>query len=413
MRVVVVASADLDPSDGSWLDGADQVIAADGGAASLDRIGRRPDRLIGDLDSVEPSLAARLADAGVRVERHPPDKDASDTELAVEAALEAGATEVVLLGAFGGSRIDHELANLLLLADAALAGRDIRAVRGGSVVRAVHGGGRAELRGAVGDIVTLLPIGSDATGVTTDGLRWPLDVGHAPARAVTRPLERGRGQSRIGFDRARHAPRHRDSPRGEVMTTPTTRQGGWRIVDIVVAAAVAVAFGVVFLAWNGLAAATLPLFAFLPPAQAIMNGLWLLPAVLVGLIVRRPGAAFFGGLVSAAVSVLLGSPYGADALVSGAIQGAGAELGFAIGLYRGWTLPFAILAGALSGLFATVHDVLVYYPDADAAVWAVYGVASVVSGALVAGVGAWLLLRALVGTGVLRDFAAGREQREV
>jgi len=196
-------------------------------------------------------------------------------------------------------------------------------------------------------------------------------------------------------------------------TTPTTRQGGWRIVDIVVAAAVAVAFGVVFLAWNGLAAATLPLFAFLPPAQAIMNGLWLLPAVLVGLIVRRPGAAFFGGLVSAAVSVLLGSPYGADALVSGAIQGAGAELGFAIGLYRGWTLPFAILAGALSGLFATLHDVLVYYPDADAVVWGVYGVASIVSGALVAGVGAWLLLRALVGTGVLRDFAAGREQREV
>ena len=85
------------------------------------------------------------------------------------------------------------------------------------------------------------------------------------------------------------------------MTTSPTRQGGWRIVDIVVASAVAVAFGVVFLAWNGLAAATLPLFAFLPPAQAILNGLWLLPAVLVGLIVRRPGAAFFGGLVSAAV----------------------------------------------------------------------------------------------------------------
>jgi len=80
----------------------------------------------------------------------------------------------VLLGAFGGSRIDHELANLLLLADAALAGRDIRAVRGGSVVRALHDGGRAELRGSVGDIVTLLPVGSDATGVTTDGLRWPL-----------------------------------------------------------------------------------------------------------------------------------------------------------------------------------------------------------------------------------------------
>jgi thiamine pyrophosphokinase len=188
MRVVVVASADLDPSDGSWLDGADQVIAADGGAGSLDRIGRRPDRLIGDLDSIEPPLAGRLAAAGVRVDRHPPDKDASDTELAVEAALAAGATEVVLLGAFGGSRIDHELANLLLLADPALAGRDIRAVRGGSVVRALHGGSRVDLRGAVGDVVTLLPVGSDATGVTTDGLRWPL-------ASATLRLGRSRGLS--------------------------------------------------------------------------------------------------------------------------------------------------------------------------------------------------------------------------
>jgi energy-coupling factor transport system substrate-specific component len=193
----------------------------------------------------------------------------------------------------------------------------------------------------------------------------------------------------------------------------TTITAGWRIVDIVVAAVVAVAFGAAFLAWNALAVATVPAFAFLPPAQAILNGLWLLPAVLVGLIVRRPGAALFGGFVSAVVSVLLGSVYGADALISGAIQGAGAELGFALGLYRRWTLPVAALAGAISGLFATVHDVIVYYPDADAGVWAVYAVASVASGALVAGVGAWLLLRALVATGVLRDFAAGRDQPEV
>lgn len=196
-------------------------------------------------------------------------------------------------------------------------------------------------------------------------------------------------------------------------TTATSRQGGWRIVDIVVAAAVAVAFGAVFLAWNTAYAATAPAFAFLPPIQGIMYGIWLLPAVLIGLIVRRPGAALFGGLVSAAVSVLLGSPYGVDALVSGAIQGAGAELGFAIALYRRWTLPVAILAGALAGLFAVIHDVIVYFPDTGVEFWAVFAAATIASGAIVAGLGAWLLLRALVGTGVLRDFAAGRDQREV
>lgn len=195
--------------------------------------------------------------------------------------------------------------------------------------------------------------------------------------------------------------------------TTISNDNRWRVVDIVVAAVIAVAFGIVFLAWNALYAATGPVFVALPPAQAIMYGVWLLPGVLVALIVRRPGAAIFGGLVSAAVSVLLGSPYGADALISGAIQGAGAELGFALGLYRRWNLPFAMLAGALAGLFAAVHDVVVYYPDADATIWVVYGAATVVSGVIVAGIGSWLLLRALVATGVLRDFAVGREQRQV
>jgi energy-coupling factor transport system permease protein len=197
------------------------------------------------------------------------------------------------------------------------------------------------------------------------------------------------------------------------VTTTTSSPGGWRVVDIVVAAVIAVAFGVVFLAWNALYAAADPLFAFLPPAQAIMYGVWLLPGVLVGLIVRRPGAAFFGGLVSAAVSVLLGSPYGADALVSGALQGGGAELGFALGLYRRWTLPFAVLAGLIAAVFAAIHDILIYYPRAGLDFQLVYAGATMLSGALLAGVGAWLLLRALVGTGVLRDFAAGRDQREV
>ena len=173
MRFTVVASGDLADGDEAWLDGA-TVIAADAGAASLDRLGRSPDRLVGDLDSIPDELLARLASAGVAIDRHPADKDASDTELALEAAIAAGASEIVILGAIGGSRLDHELANVLLLADPALGDRDVRVVHGPTTVRVLRDGGRLSLEGATGDLVTLLPVTGDATGVRIDGVRWPL-----------------------------------------------------------------------------------------------------------------------------------------------------------------------------------------------------------------------------------------------
>jgi thiamine pyrophosphokinase len=174
MRVVVVASGDIDPGDEEWLDGAGLVFAADGGGMSLDRLGRRPDRLVGDLDSISDDLVQRLEASGVPVDHHPADKEASDTELAIAAALEAGATQVILLGGLGGERVDHALANLLILADPGLRGRDVRLVHGATTVRVVHGGEQMTLVGTPGDLVTLLAIGIDATGVTTAGLRWAL-----------------------------------------------------------------------------------------------------------------------------------------------------------------------------------------------------------------------------------------------
>ncbi len=190
MRVVIVASGELAPADARWLDGADLVVAADGGANALDGVGRRPDLLVGDLDSADPALVERLAADGVRVERHPADKDASDTELAMSAALNAGATEVILLGALGGARIDHELANLLLLADDALAGCTVRAIRDTTTIRVLRGGERLAIEGEPGHMVTLLPLAGDAAGVTTDGLRWAL-------RDATLRMGRTRGLSNV------------------------------------------------------------------------------------------------------------------------------------------------------------------------------------------------------------------------
>lgn len=176
MRAVVVAGGEADPGDVAYLDGADLVVAADGGAEWLERSGRRPDLLVGDLDSVDASLVERLRGAGVPVEIHPTDKDATDAELAVARAAAAGATQIVLLGALAGRRLDHELANLLLLAGPAAehGGRDLRLVRGSTVVRAVHAPGRIVLEGRRGTTVSLLPVGGDTEGVRTDGLHYPL-----------------------------------------------------------------------------------------------------------------------------------------------------------------------------------------------------------------------------------------------
>jgi thiamine pyrophosphokinase len=190
MRIVVVASGAFAPEDEAWLDGADLVIAADGGADVLDRLGRRPDRLVGDLDSADPALVGRHATDGTRVDRHPADKDASDTELAVHAAVAEGADRIDLLGATGGGRLDHALANLLMLADQELAGVGLRAIADETTVRAVRGGQELALDGDVGDLVSLLPIGGDAIGVTTTGLRWALN-------AATLRIGRSRGLSNV------------------------------------------------------------------------------------------------------------------------------------------------------------------------------------------------------------------------
>jgi thiamine pyrophosphokinase len=175
MKAVVVADGEPDPGDAIHLADADLVVAADGGARWLDAIGVMPGVLVGDLDSLDPQQVDRLERAGVRVERHPAAKDASDAELALHRAQESGAEEILMLGGLGGDRLDHEIANLLLLADPRMGNRDLRLIRGGTTVRVAHAGHGLRLSGRVGDLVSLLPIGGDAEGVRTEGLRFPLN----------------------------------------------------------------------------------------------------------------------------------------------------------------------------------------------------------------------------------------------
>jgi energy-coupling factor transport system substrate-specific component len=191
------------------------------------------------------------------------------------------------------------------------------------------------------------------------------------------------------------------------------RDSSWRTVDIVVAAAIAIAFGVVFWAWNAVWAAATPAFAAVPPAQNILYGVWLIPGVLAGLIIRRPGAAFFTEVVAASVSAILGSQWGLDTLVSGALQGLGAELVFFAVRYRLWTLPVAVGAAILTAVAAWIHDMPLYYADLATDQKLLIGAFMVVSAIVIAGVGSWYLMRSLVQTGVLAQFPAGRAQTRI
>ena len=187
----------------------------------------------------------------------------------------------------------------------------------------------------------------------------------------------------------------------------------WRTVDIVVTAAIAVAFGVVYWAWGLVYAAVGPAFAFFPPAQNLVDGVWLIAGVLAALVVRKPGAAFFAELVAASIEALLGGQWGLDTLASGAIQGLGAEVVFAITRYRVWDMRTAILAAIASAIAGWAHDIFVYYATLALTDQIVLLVIYVVSAAILGGLVSWWLFLAIAQSGVLSQFSSGRVQRRV
>ena len=185
-HAVVVADGDvppraeLDAAWPGWADDVDLVIAADGGLARTAVAGLEAALLVGDLDSIDPEVLARAEAAGLPIRRSPADKDESDAELALLEAVAAGATRVTMLGAFGGARLDHALANLWLLAHPSLAATGVvlldAASRASLVVAPGADGGPVtrSLAGRVGGILSLLPFGGEVRGITTVGLRYPL-----------------------------------------------------------------------------------------------------------------------------------------------------------------------------------------------------------------------------------------------
>jgi len=208
------------------------------------------------------------------------------------------------------------------------------------------------------------------------------------------------------------------TPRGATSRTVTVLAARplmrWRGVDLITAAMLAVAFGVVFWGFDTFLYPLLSLLtAGFPPAAELTLGVWLLAAVVGGLVIRRPGAALFTELVAANVELFLGNKWGAAVLLSGVLQGLGVELALALFRHRRYGVVVAMLGGTLSAAFEIVlFEWQSYVADFSAPWKVIYLGCGMISGAVIAGAGGWLLVRALARTGALNAFPAGQEIRE-
>lgn len=176
MWCVVACGVPVESTPGlvARLVGVERVLAADGGARNALALGLTPDLLIGDLDSVDPATVATLTQLGVPVEVLPIDKDATDGELAVRRALAWGATRITMVGALGGPRADHSLANVLLLTRPELAHVVVSLLDHQQEARLLRAGDIWRWVARHGEIVSLLPLAGPVDGVWADGVRWPL-----------------------------------------------------------------------------------------------------------------------------------------------------------------------------------------------------------------------------------------------
>jgi len=178
----------------------------------------------------------------------------------------------------------------------------------------------------------------------------------------------------------------------------------WRVVDIVVAAVLGVAAGLVFWLW---ALAYQPLsvvLGFTPGLEGLTAGGWLFAGILGGLIIRRPGAAIFTSVVAGVVEALLGNAWGTGNIIFALVQGLGAEIGIALFAYASSRIYVAMVAGALSGVANVLITIPLYYSGVVPMVVTVYAISAIVSGIVLGGVVAWALARGLARAGALARF---------
>jgi energy-coupling factor transport system permease protein len=197
---------------------------------------------------------------------------------------------------------------------------------------------------------------------------------------------------------------------GVLPTAQESAPNAWRTIDLLTAAVIGVVFGVAYWGWSsGYTALETPIASLTGSARGLLNGPWLIAGVVGGLVVRRPGAALIAEFLAAAVSALIGTQWGATVLLSGLLQGLGVEFALALFVFKVFNVYVAALGGALAAAFETLYEWDAYWGDLPTDWKLSYLGFFMVSGALVAGVGGWLITRALAISGAIDALPAGRE----
>ncbi len=175
---IVIANGEMDipPGIRAKIQASTYIIAADGGVNNCHRLKIQPHAIIGDLDSMQPGDVEAYREAGIKVIQYPAHKDETDLELALRYVMNKEVDEVTILGGLG-ARWDMTIANILLIVHPLFDHLKICYLDGTQEVALLRAGERSVIDGAPGDTISLIPLAGDASGITTQGLEYPLRDG--------------------------------------------------------------------------------------------------------------------------------------------------------------------------------------------------------------------------------------------
>ncbi|WP_048761111.1 ECF transporter S component [Corynebacterium vitaeruminis] len=187
----------------------------------------------------------------------------------------------------------------------------------------------------------------------------------------------------------------------------------WRNIDIIIAAVIGVAVGLIFVIWNIVGGAGYEAVnALTPGLGGLVAGMWFLGGPLGAYIIRKPGAAIFVEVIAATVSALIGNQWGITTLYSGLAQGFGAELVFLILAYKRYNMATVVISGLMAGVGAWTYELFTDNLAKTFEYKLIYLISTALSGAVLAGFLAYFLAKALAATGALDRFAIGRERHD-